>query len=638
MARSAHAVGPRSWIGGFFSAVLIGCLAPLAISSPAAAQARPDTARTPRDTTGVRQDTTGAPAPAPRDTTPPPVLPELPEGASPSFGADVWVFDRDALLRSAAVTLGELLERIPGITPVLAGFYVQPSEVSTLAGAGGRVELYLDGYAVDPLSAAAVDLASVELVQLARVRVERRFDVLRIDLFTASPTDHRAYARIEAGVTEPRGNLFRGLFLAPRFLIGPFAGGVERLDTQGFQRDVSGNETGGWAKWGWIRPRFGVQGEIRRNTVERSENVPWQGDFHRTDWTVRARARFAPGLTGEAYYGGSSVEQPSLDSIIPGPPPPVVAGLEPAAGLFAADGDSTTLKLSGRQAGVRLGYEHGGIWGLGAFRVRTEDLLPKSDLDLSAGGRLGTILEVDGGVRFSDWDSRQVTAARVRGRLSPVRGLSLFGELGGGEQGTQFLRDSASGAPLFTDRSGARGGVELNFGRLAGGGAVVHVSTDSVAPFGLPFDRIDRLYPGTTLTGVEGFARLRVWGPFAVEGSGNRWNTTVLPIYTPQMNWRAALVYEATPLPTGNLNIYARAEARTRSAMLVPAPTTADLRAVVAVPAVTGYDLYLSVRILDFRLFVRFEDMLHNKPVVDIPDRFIPGPRLFYGVKWQFFD
>lgn len=638
MLPSVNAVGPRSRIGGFFSAVLLGCLASLAIASSATAQARPDSARAPGDTTAAAPDTAGAPAPAPRDTTPPPQLPELPDGAAASFGGQVWVYDRDALLRSAAVTLGELLERIPGVIPVQAGYYVQPSEVSTLAGAGGRVEVYLDGYALDPLSSAAVDLASIALADVRRVRIERRLDVLRVDLYTVSPTDYRSYARIEAGVTEPRGNLFRGQFLAPHFLFGPFAGAVERLDTQGYQRNVPGNETGGWLKWGWIRSRVGIEGELRRNTVERSENVPWTGDFHRTDWTIRARGRLAPGLTGEAYVGGSSVDQPVLDSLLTEPESPIAAGtVGTGASAFLADVDSTTLRLASRQAGVRLGYEHGGLWGLGAFRVRSDDALPRSDLDLSAGARLGRILELDGGIRLEDWSSRQLTSTRLRGRLSPLPGVSLFAEFGGGEQGTQFLRDS-TGAPLFTDRTGVRGGAELSVGPLSAGGALVHVRADSVAPFGLPFDRIDRLYPGATLTGVEGFGRLRLWGPFSIEGSGNRWTTAALPLYTPQINWRGALVYDGSPLRSGHLGIYARAEARSRGAMLVPAPTTTDPGGIDVVQAVTGYDLFLSIRILDFRIFLRYEDMLHRRPVFDIPDRFIPGPRLFYGVKWQFFD
>ena len=69
--------------------------------------------------------------------------------------------------------------------------------------------------------------------------------------------------------------------------------------------------------------------------------------------------------------------------------------------------------------------------------------------------------------------------------------------------------------------------------------------------------------------------------------------------------------------------------------MTVPSAAVADL---VVVPEVTAFDFHLQIRILEFRLFFQSEDMLQNDDVYDVPGRLIPGPRLFYGVRWQFWN
>jgi hypothetical protein len=46
---------------------------------------------------------------------------------------------------------------------------------------------------------------------------------------------------------------------------------------------------------------------------------------------------------------------------------------------------------------------------------------------------------------------------------------------------------------------------------------------------------------------------------------------------------------------------------------------------------------YLQIRIIDVRAFIQWEDML-GKGRVEIPDRITPGPRVYYGVKWQLFN
>jgi hypothetical protein len=102
----------------------------------------------------------------------------------------------------------------------------------------------------------------------------------------------------------------------------------------------------------------------------------------------------------------------------------------------------------------------------------------------------------------------------------------------------------------------------------------------------------------------------------------------------PAMQWRAALELHASPLPSGNLEIFGRAEAVHRGAMPAPAASGDGLETMAAR---TVYSSYLQIRIMDVRIFVRSDDMLGTDPE-DLPGRRVPGPRLIYGVKWQFWN
>src|SRR5262245_42220903 len=166
---------------------------------------------------------------------PPPIIVKHPTGSLASPGLGVWEWNSEDLLREGALSLTDLLQRIPSATPIRTGLYLQPEIAAPFGQTRGRIEVLLDGIALDPLTEATVDLSRIELAQLRHVRVERRLDVTRIEISTLEPVDGRPVSRIEAGVGEPNANLFRGMFLAPKFLIGPVGVAIERIDTDGYR-------------------------------------------------------------------------------------------------------------------------------------------------------------------------------------------------------------------------------------------------------------------------------------------------------------------------------------------------------------------------------------------------------------------
>ncbi|NIQ52520.1 MAG: hypothetical protein GWN71_03425, partial [Gammaproteobacteria bacterium] len=200
--------------------------------------------------------------------------------------------------------------------------------------------------------------------------------------------------------------------------------------------------------------------------------------------------------------------------------------------------------------------------------------------------------------------------------------------------GVPFLKDSADAAVL-TDRASIRVGGEIEHGGLRLGAARIELSADSVPAFDLPFDRGAGLYPGGELLGWEITGRIPLLrGPLALEGWYVRWTGASPWIYLPEENWRAALVYSHSPLPSGNLEILARLESRHRSAMTVAAPGGATAE----VPAFTSFDAYLQIRVLSVRAFVRWDNLRLSPGIQDFPERAFPRQRVFYGVKWEFWN
>ena len=121
-----------------------------------------------------------------------PVLPPLtPPG--PIMRGGRWVFDEDALHFLGALDLGELLAHIPGVMLVRGGWYGQTEEVAYAGQGAASVEVYWDGYRMDPLGvdSSAIDLARVPIGLARRVEVEVLPTVLRVYLVSDVGTVRR---------------------------------------------------------------------------------------------------------------------------------------------------------------------------------------------------------------------------------------------------------------------------------------------------------------------------------------------------------------------------------------------------------------------------------------------------------------
>ncbi len=603
-------------------------------SAPAQAQVR--------DTTRVRADTLAADTLGvqPEDTVrvPPPRFVRLPGADTvPDAARAIWRWDRDELLRAATFTLADLLASVPGVMAYRSGLGLQPEAAGALGGAGGRIEIFRDGFPIDALDEAAFDLSRISLIEVEEVTVERRPDVVRVHLVTTAPVDARAYSRVEAGVGEPELQLFRGLFLTPHFIVGPLSLAVERIDTDGEGRREPADGFAGWAKWGWLREDRGVQFEVWQNSINREPNVPWPTKHVRRDLLLRARNRFADGLVAEAYAAQSNIEETSLAPL--------------------PDGDTLGAPVfdrSSRQYGLRAAFERGPLLLEGAARTRSAESLPSFEVEAAGRTRLlGSRLGAGGGLTYASWRDADATLA-VRGHVDfrPVGFVRAFAEMTGGVRGVARFPDALAPSdtappvdpdftPIRSDLTSLRLGAELQRDRLQLAGALIDHSVDSVAVFALPFDTVARALPGGEGRAWEVWGRAdlaRFWGgSLYLEGSWLTWFDGTPWVYRPADRGIVSAGIHIVPLQSGNLEVRGRLWVDRRGETAYPArdESGAPTIATLASRALVHADLF--IRIIDVRIFARFEDW-RGEGINDIPGRTIRGPRIFYGVKWHFWN
>jgi hypothetical protein len=292
---------------------------------------------------------------------PPPILVKHAATFTTNFGGTVREWTRDQLLLEGALTLGELLEQFPSIAPIRSGLFLQPEAGASMGQTRSGLQVVLDGYEIDPLSEGSIDLARIELANLNYVRIERRLDVTRVVLATLEPTDGRAHSRIDAGVGEPNINLFRGVFLAPKFLVGPLGFTIERIDTDGLRQREPADVFAGWAKWAYIRGSAGIQLEYQQSSLNRTNDSPWFGESKRSDLILRARAPLTPGLVAEIFAGQSKFENDT------------VAVLTATDSIRPPRVDSEVLQWGGRAS-----FQSPAFWADATVRFRTMSSCPRS--------------------------------------------------------------------------------------------------------------------------------------------------------------------------------------------------------------------------------------------------------------------
>jgi hypothetical protein len=202
-----------------------------------------------------------------------PMLPETGTG---------WRWDRDAMYASGAITLAELLERVPGAIQFRPGWIHSPQTISFL-GNPGAVRVFLDGVeldALDPRTGNVLDLAGIPIWTLEEVRVERGARELRVHLRSWRYDRTIANTRFDVGTGDLGTNLYRGFF-AKRYQHGEVLQvGMQQYSTADPRTGLNGAYAGGrslalMARLGWAHGPWSADAFITRDGRTRNTEVAY---------------------------------------------------------------------------------------------------------------------------------------------------------------------------------------------------------------------------------------------------------------------------------------------------------------------------------------------------------------------------
>src|SRR5690606_17167789 len=303
-----------------------------------------------------------------------------------------------------------------------------------------------------------------------------------------------------------------------------------------------------------------------------------------------------------------------------------------------ATSEDISIDRSSIQAGLRAGVAlpHTDIGA--ALRYRSNEHLPVGEGVVDVRTSLGPVrLDAEAGATVL-YEVEPMSWLNVRGEAGRLYGLSVFGEVTRSTRSAPVFTDPLDGI-LFTKRTGWRAGASLDLGRASGTIAYLSLDQSVGIPFGLPFDSAGTLAALSAPTASEAHGRVVIWPDHLTLSSWiTDWRDIVGWPLLPSRAWRTALELHWIPLTSGNLEIYGRAEAHMRGSMLAWDPAPEDgTPALLAVPAFTTADAYLQIRIIDVRIFARWEDIVPGDRE-ELPGRLFRGPRILYGVKWQLWN
>jgi len=575
--------------------------------------------RTAADTNpAVPGDTAKAKRP-PRDTIKTPIArPYAPR--STDIGGSKWHWDRDQIFSSGAMSLGDLLAAVPGVTLMTTGFLLAP-QVAAYYGDPGKVRIYLDGIEMDvlnPRNGGVPDLALVPLWAMEDVDVERTAGELRVHLRSWSVDRTTPNTRTDIVTGTENLNLYRGYF-GKRFdngMVIQLAGQQQSSISVG---GMDGDALGGLARFGWARGDWSVDATwlhqgIDRNSGDRFITTapqlgsipPYFGSEGVTYLRIGWRDPNADGpwiqLIASSLSEAKKDTSSSLTSAI--------------AGTSASD---STDSLSSRpQYVLSAGITRWGIRLSSTTRIRSVN----GTTYFSPGARAEYSSKLLTVSAFGEHSADSTTRADVQGRFAPFSWFNVGGSIS--------RSAPSSGPPVTATRLEVA--LELKNRWLTGG-----VITRSASVLTPPIE-ID-----TTLRAVQSPAAngeiVSFRGPlllgFNFDLDAINWN--VVDAYRPQTQARARLWFESSFLhrfPRNNFHVMASGTYDYFSTLYVPQGTNPLGQ---STPGAGIISTLLEIRISTAVIFWQYRN------VVGAIYETYPGyvmPRLvnMYGIRWQFWN
>ncbi|MGQ0640648.1 MAG: Plug domain-containing protein [Gemmatimonadaceae bacterium] len=533
----------------------------------------------------------------------------------------VYRWDRSQLFASGALTLTDLLARIPGVTTFQSGWIASP-QVAALGGEFGRVRIFLDGFELDemnPRAGLVQDLSIVPLWTMEEVRIERTAREIRVHMRTWTTRSTTAATRVDVATGDFDTNTYRGYY-AKRFQQGLL------LQAGAYQYGTQDNALGDAdhlaliARAGWAKGKLSVVATYYALGLDRSDQprleVAGRPDLPRQESRyTQAYFRMAygdpmqDGLWGQVGAGSFQFKLTRGDSVF------VTPGQPPDTTVFKRDTLRTRPQLMGA-----LGYNVGGLRFNAISRVRRV-----RDIDYISAATRATFER--------KWLSASIHAERrlpesslttdASFRILPLPFLAFAGSLG---------RTSPVTTGDFPTTLAATAEAGLKLGRAwLTGGAFMRDTAALAAP--IIFDTA--LTPTATgrLTGTYATIRGKVFADLGLDVLGVRWDQP--HVYRPRYQARTQLYIDTewrSAVPSGNLNIFAAIAHEYRDRAVFPfidadeAPTSSVYRT---------WNFHIEVRVLRAVVTYQFRNIL-GFPYEQVPGFRMPRQSNYYGVRWEF--
>jgi hypothetical protein len=574
---------------------------------PADVSATPLPVKPPTDSAGA--DTTQA--------KPDSIQPQVGRFADPLLNelGPQYQWNRRELFALGALSVADLLDRIPQITTYRSGWLATP-HLAAFNGDFQRVRIFYDGLELDnldPANGGLLDLSTVQLWTLEHVSVERSAGEARVYLRSWRVENTTPYTRVDVSTGNEETNLYRG-FYGKRF------GRGELLQVAAQQFGVTSSRFAGsgdalslLARAGVGRKGWSIDAFVNRTHPTRAiqraalgrPSIPALDAKHTT-----AYIRAAVGRTGGPW---AQLTAASL-------------GFNATEIVSSVGGDGVTVIDTIPSTRSEAQYDVSAGLTLGPARVEVRNRLRSREganyNSVSARADLATRWFLLTGFAEND-GFRRSTNADVGVRFQPLSFIAVSGSVS-----QTVAKDEA----IFPSSRAARGEVGI---RLLGPWFSIGAMTLDTAfvPPPIVYDTLLLPISLGRSEGIIGAIRGPLGRGFGIDAYLTRWSSE--QPYRPQYLSRSELNFASTfprRFPSGNFELRVNAVYEYRGGNTFPL-AAGDIK-VVAAKTISAL---LEIRIMRAVISYQQRNILAYQHEI-IPGFEMPRVLAIYGVRWDFWD
>ncbi|OYV73650.1 MAG: hypothetical protein B7Z72_02030 [Gemmatimonadetes bacterium 21-71-4] len=589
-----------------------------------------------RDTT-VKSDTGGAlvPLPAVADSVAKRVVPKdtikapLAHAESPQLADPTGSYrlDRAQIFASGARSVGDLLDRLPGVTGLRTGWIATPM-TSAYLGDAGRVRVFMDGLEYDsfnPHDGGAIDYSQLPLWPIEEITVERSASEVRVYLNTWRVDRTTPYTRTDITTGDQQTNLYRGFF-GRRFGHGEaLQFGVQQYGTSPERAGATSDQLSLMGRVGWARGAFSVDAFMLQVASHRGSIVdPFSLDSIPQLASTRRDAYVRMGY-GDPDHGPWIQGMAGTTRYAFGGSPASTTGVATPADTTAADSAKakSDTAVSGSQYLITGGFSRWGVRFSGAERyfVALHRTLSVPSVRAGYDWRGLAIAAFDEGKGRDSTSRRELSATFMP--LSFIRFSASIGQAR-----DAMVRDSV----LSPQYRRLEAGIRIHDFWI-GGGTITRGAVALAAPTLVNDSLTSIREPSATakFVNVQG----RVWRGINADVFALRWGDST-GFYRPQFQTRSQLYISTSLLnrfPDNTFHFFLGLTHEYRSATFFPLANGSAER-------VDGYrtiGAQLEIRIERAVLSYQFSNVLGEK-YMQVPGFLMPRQVSIYGVRWEFWN